>query len=65
MDEPIHPLHLEALRGMTPEQKLGRVAELYEEALRRLAAYLHLIHPDWPTERLEREARRSLLYSGA
>ena len=64
MNEPIHPLHLEALRRMKPEQKLQRVADLYEEAVRRLAGYLQLVHPDWQPERLEREARRSLRDSG-
>ena len=49
---------------MTPEQKLQRVAQLYEAGIQLKAAGLRLAHPDWPAERLEREARRSLLYAG-
>ncbi|HEY3077146.1 MAG TPA: hypothetical protein VGJ74_18405 [Burkholderiales bacterium] len=64
MDEPIHPVQLEAFRRMTPEQKLQRVAELYEAGVQLKAAGLRLAHPDWPQERLEFEARRSLLYAG-
>jgi hypothetical protein len=64
LDEPIHPVQLDAFRRMTPEQKLLRVCELYEAGIQLKAAGLRLRHPDWPQERLEREARRSLLYAG-
>jgi hypothetical protein len=64
MDEPMHPVQIEAFRRMTPAQKLERVAELYEAGIQLKAAGLRLAHPDWPQERLEREARRSLLYAG-
>lgn len=49
---------------MTPAEKLERVAELYHAGIELKAAGLRLAHPDWPAERLEREARRSLLYAG-
>ncbi|MGH8707668.1 MAG: hypothetical protein ACREVD_06375 [Burkholderiales bacterium] len=64
MPEPIHPVQIEAFRRMTPAEKLQRVAELYETGIRLRAAGLRLAHPDWPQERLEREARRALLYAG-
>ena len=64
MPEEIHPVQLEGLRRMTPAQKLRMVAELYEAGIKLRAAGLRLTHPDWPEERLEREARRSLLYAG-
>jgi len=64
MSEPIHPVQLEAFRRMTPAEKLQRVAELYETGIRLRAAGLRVAHPDWPQERLEREARRALLYAG-
>ena len=64
MPEEIHPVQLEGLRRMTPAQKLRMVAELYEAGIKLRAAGLRLMHPDWPEERLEREARRSLLYAG-
>jgi hypothetical protein len=64
MHEPIHPVQLEGFRGMTPAEKLKMVGELYLTGIRLRMAGLRLAHPDWPDERLEREARRSLLYAG-
>ena len=64
MEEQIHPVQLEGFRRMTPAQKLRMVADLYETGIRLRAAGLRLAHPDWPQDRLEREARRSLLYAG-
>lgn len=64
MEEPIHPVQLEAFRRMTPEEKLQRVAELYEAGVQLKIAGLRMAHPEWPAERLEREARRSLLHAG-
>jgi len=57
-------LYLEALRSMSPAQKLQRVADLYAEALRRKAECLSLVHPEWPEERLDFEARRWLSHHG-
>jgi hypothetical protein len=48
---------------MTPAQKLRMVAQLYESAIQLKAQGLRSAHPDWPRERLEREAR-ALLYAG-
>ena len=64
MNEPIHPVQLEGLRRMTPAQKLRMLAELYHAGIRLRAAGLRVAHPDWSQERLEREARRSLLHAG-
>jgi hypothetical protein len=64
MSDPIHPVQLEAFRRMTPAQKLRMVADLYDTGIRLRMAGLRMTHPDWPAERLEREARRSLLYAG-
>ena len=64
MHEPIHPVQLEALKRATPAQKLAMVAALYEAGIRLKAAGLRMAHPDWPDERLEREARGSLLHAG-
>ena len=49
---------------MTPAQKLRMVADLYDAGIRLKAAGLRLQHPDWPTQQLLFEARRSLLYAG-
>lgn len=64
MSESLHPLQVEGFRRMTPAQKLRAVAELYEAGIRLRAAGLRMLHPDWPAERLEREARRSLRHAG-
>jgi hypothetical protein len=64
VNEPIHPVQVEGFRRMTPAQKLQMVADLYEAGIQLKAAGLRLAHPDWPEDRLDREARRSLLYAG-
>ena len=64
MSEAIHPLQLEGFRRMTPAQKLRMVADLYHAGIRLRMEGLRMAHPQWTEERLEREARRSLLYAG-
>lgn len=64
MPESIHPAQIEGFRRMTAAEKLRMVADLYETGIRLRMAGLRMAHPDWPDERLEGEARRSLLYAG-
>jgi hypothetical protein len=64
MNEPLHPVQIEGFRRMTPAQKLQMVADLYEAGIQLRVAGLRMAHPDWPEERLDLEARRSLLYAG-
>jgi hypothetical protein len=64
MVEPIHPIQVEGFKRMSAAEKLRMVASLYEAGIRLRVAGLRLAHPDWPRERLEFEARRSLLYAG-
>jgi hypothetical protein len=64
VNEPIHPVQLEALKRATPAQKLEAVAALYEAGIRLRMAGLRMTHPDWPEDRLEYEARRSLRHAG-
>ena len=64
MEEPLHPVQIEGFRRMSPAQKLQMVADLYHAGIRLKAAGLRLAHPDWPAERIEREARRALLHAG-
>jgi hypothetical protein len=64
MIEPVHPLQIEGFRRMTPAQKLSLTAALYEAGIQLRVAGLRMAHPDWPVERLEHEARRSLLHAG-
>ena len=64
MQEPIHPVQLEGFKRMTPAQKLQMVADLYATGIRLRVEGLRMAHPDWPEEKLDFEARRSLLYAG-
>lgn len=64
MIERLHPLQIEGFRRMTPAQKLSMTAALYEAGIQLRVAGLRMAHPDWPVERLEHEARRSLLHAG-
>jgi hypothetical protein len=64
MHEPLHPIQIEGFKRMTLAQKLQMVAELYEAEIQLRVAGLRHAHPDWPTERFEFQARRSLLYAG-
>jgi hypothetical protein len=64
MNEKIHPVQLEGLKRMTPAQKIAMMCDLYETGIRLKAAGLRMAHPDWPEDKLDFEARRSLLYAG-
>ena len=64
MLEPLHPVQIEGFKRMSPAQKLQMIADLYEAGIQLRVAGLRAAHPDWPAERLEFEARRSLLLSG-
>jgi len=64
MLEPLHPVQIEGFKRMTPAQKLEMVTSLYEAGIQLRVAGLRATHPDWPAERLEFEARRSLLHAG-
>ena len=64
MHEPIHPVQLEGFKRMTQAQKLQMVADLYETGIRLRVEGLRMTHPEWPDEKLDFEARRSLLYAG-
>jgi 3-deoxy-D-manno-octulosonic acid (KDO) 8-phosphate synthase len=64
MDDAPHPVQVEGFRRMTPAQKLRMVADLYEAGIQLRIAGLRMSHPDWSAQRLDREARRSLLHAG-
>ena len=64
MLEPLHPVQIEGFKRMSPAQKLQMVADLYETGIQLRVAGLRAAHPDWPLERLDFEARRSLLHAG-
>jgi hypothetical protein len=64
MEEPIHPVQLDAFRRATPAQKLAAVAALYEAGIQLRVAGLRMTHPDWTDAQLDFEARRSLLHAG-
>ena len=49
---------------MTPGQKLKMVEEMHATAVLLKIAGLHMRHPEWAPEKLEREARRSIMLAG-
>lgn len=64
MRERIHPVQLEALKRMTPAQKLQMAADLYESGIHLRMEGLRMQHQDWSEEQLSFEARRSLRHAG-
>jgi hypothetical protein len=64
MSERLHPVQIEGLKRMTPAQKIEMVCDLYETGIQLRIAGLRMAHPDWPPERLDFEARRSLANAG-
>ena len=64
MEEPVHPVQLDALKRATPAQKMAAVAALYETGIRLRVAGLRMTHPDWTDAQLDFEARRSLRHAG-
>jgi hypothetical protein len=62
MDEPIHPVQIEALKRMTPEQKLRAVAEMWHFARAALAQQIRGKHPDWDDAAVDEEVKRRLIY---
>ena len=64
MAEALHPVQIEGFRRMTPADKLRMVCQMYEAGIKLRIAGLRMTHPDWPPEKLDFEARRSLLHAG-
>jgi hypothetical protein len=64
MRDPLHPVQIEGFKRMSPAQKLQMVCDLYQTGIQLRVAGLRTAHPDWSPERLDFEARRSLLHAG-
>jgi hypothetical protein len=60
----LHPVQIEGFKRVSPVQKLQRVCDVYEAGIQLRVAGLRAAHPDRPPERLDFEARRSLLHAG-
>ncbi len=50
------------LQRMTPAQKLRAAERLYWSARQLKAAWLRQQHPDWPSDRIDREVRDAFLF---
>jgi hypothetical protein len=55
-------VRIEIFRRMTPAQKLRAATRLYWSARQLKAAALRQAHPDWSSDRVEREARDAFLF---
>jgi hypothetical protein len=64
MQEPISPERAAGLRQMSAAAKLEMVCDLYHAGIALRVAGLKLRYPDWPKQKLEFEAKRSLRHAG-
>jgi hypothetical protein len=63
-DVEMHPVQIAGFRKMSVAQKIRMIEQLNEAGIAFKVCGLRMKHPDWPREKLEREARRSALYAG-
>jgi hypothetical protein len=63
MQEPIHPAQIEALKRMSPEQKLQAVMNMWELSRQMLATQIRTNHPEWDEDSVWKEVRRRLIYA--
>jgi hypothetical protein len=61
--EPMDPRRIEQLRKMTAGEKLAQMAALYNAAIESQKAVLRTRHSDWIEEKVEREARRCIMFA--
>lgn len=61
--EPMDPRRIEQLRKMTPGEKLAQMAALYNAAVESQKMVLRKRHSDWIEEKVEREARRCIMFA--
>jgi hypothetical protein len=64
MEEEFHPEQVEALKKMTPAQRLRNGLEFMEQMRQLKAAALRTRHPDW-TEKQIAHALREFVWNGA
>lgn len=63
LEEPMHPAQLEQFRNATPGEKFAQVAAMRAAGIALQKAGLRMRHPDWAEAKLEREARRRIMYA--
>jgi hypothetical protein len=63
LEEPMHPLQLEQFRKATPGEKFAQVAAMRSAGIALQKIGLRMRNPDWSAEKLEREARRRMMYA--
>ena len=56
------PEEIDALRKMTPAEKLRQVAAIHIQARQWKRAALKMQHPTWTPEQIERRLREIFLY---
>ena len=63
MTNAMTPEYREALRRMTPAQKLRAAEVLYWDARDVKAAGLRAQHPDWTEEQIQRRVKEIFMYA--
>ncbi len=61
--EPLHPVQIAAYRRMSAAEKFRQLEGMYRCGVALKITQLRRKHPDWNPEKLEWEARRSLMYA--
>jgi hypothetical protein len=61
--EPMEPQRIERLRKMTPGEKMAEMAALYNAAVESQKIIVRTRHLDWTEEKVEREARRRIMFA--
>lgn len=60
---PMHPVQIAGFRKMSIAQKFDLITSMRETGIKLRIAGMRMRHPDWPDEKLERDARRSAMYA--
>jgi hypothetical protein len=62
MDEPLHPIQIEALKKMSVGAKVQAICDMWELARQMLATGTRMRHPDWDEAAVWEEVRRRLIH---
>ena len=63
LEEPLHPVQIAAYRRMSAAEKFRILEGMYCFGVELKKVQLRKKHPEWDSERLEREARTAMMYA--
>ena len=62
-DDPLHPLQIVGYRKMSVAEKFRLICGMRATGLELRKIGLRMRHPDWPSRRIEHEARKAATYA--